>query len=292
MAGNEIRTKIKSIQSTQKITRAMEQVAASKMRKTQDRMKASRPYAQRIYEVINHVAHAQAESSSLFQDPSRQVTCEGLVVVTSDRGLCGGLNVNLFRTALSLLEKNKAEGRATKLALVGAKAQQFFKRIGGDVVASCVHLGEAPEQDSVIGVARTMLGLFESGEIQSLRCLNNRFVSSMVQKPTLMNLLPLVSEEGHENGAQRQAWRHWDYVYEGPPQELLRLLVNRFVEAEIFQGVLENIACEQAARMMAMKSASDNASDLIEEMRLVYNKARQAAITQELAEIVSGAAAV
>ena len=288
MAGaKEIRSKIASIKNTQKITRAMEMVAASKMRKTQDRMRASKPYAGKIYDVVRHVARANSEYRHPFM-VHRDVKRIGLIVVTSDRGLCGGLNANLLREVVATMRPWHAEGREVDLCVVGRKGHAFFKRVGGRIIASVQQLGDTPGVKDLIGPIKVMLDAFYAGEIDALHVVYNEFVNTMTQKPTVKPLLPLpILEEDSET-----LGHHWDYIYEPDSKELLDELLERYVELQVYQAVVENIACEQAAKMIAMKSATDNAGDLIREFQLAYNKARQAAITQELAEIVGGAAAL
>jgi F-type H+-transporting ATPase subunit gamma len=288
MAGaKEIRSKIASIKNTQKITRAMEMVAASKMRKTQERMRASKPYANKIYEVVKHVGRAHAEYCHPFMI-HRPVKAVGLIIVTSDRGLCGGLNVNLFRDTLHAIKDWRAQGYEIKLCVIGRKGQAFFKRVGGKVLASIDHLGDAPGVNDLIGTVKVMLDAFEQGELDALHVVYNEFINTMTQKPSVKQLLPLplADEDGNTMG------HHWDYIYEPDPKDLLDELLSRYIELQVYQAVVENIACEQAAKMIAMKSATDNAGDLIKSFQLAYNKARQAAITQELAEIVGGADAL
>ena len=288
MAGaKEIRTKIASIKNTQKITRAMEMVAASKMRKTQERMRASRPYAHKIYDVVEHIARAHSEYHHPFM-AQREVKREGIIVVTSDRGLCGGLNANLLRETMGAMRSWQSEGKEIALCVIGRKGQAFFKRVGGTVLASADHLGDKPSVSDLIGVVKVMLDAFYQGEIDALHVISNEFVNTMTQQPKQKQLLPLpkAPEDSKRLG------HHWDYIYEPDAKELLDGLLERYIELQVYQAVVENIACEQAAKMIAMKSATDNAGDLIKEFQLAYNKARQAAITQELAEIVGGAAAI
>ncbi|WP_133130214.1 F0F1 ATP synthase subunit gamma [Legionella yabuuchiae] len=288
MAGaKEIRSKIASIKNTQKITRAMEMVAASKMRKTQDRMRASKPYASKIYDVVKHIARANSEYRHPFMG-EREVKRIGVIVVTSDRGLCGGLNSNLLRDTIIAMRGWQSEGKAIDLCVIGRKGQAFFKRVGGNVLASVDHLGDTPGIKDLIGAVKVMLDAFYAGTIDALHIAYNEFVNTMTQKPVMKQLLPLpVSEE------DTQSLGHfWDYIYEPDAKELLEELLERYIELQVYQAVVENIACEQAAKMIAMKSATDNAGELIKEFQLAYNKARQAAITQELAEIVGGAAAL
>ena len=288
MAGaKEIRSKISSIQKTRKITRAMEMVAASKMRKTQDRMRASKPYANKIYDVVKHVARSHSEYRHPFMD-AREVKRLGVIVITTDRGLCGGLNANLLRETIKNIRDWKGQGKEVDLAIVGRKGQAFFKRIGGNVLASLDHLGDTPGVTDFIGLVKVMVDAYYNKTIDALHIVYNEFVNTMTQKPTVKQLLPLPkSEDDTVSPAQ-----HWDYIYEPEARELLDNLLERYMELQVYQGVVENIACEQAAKMIAMKSATDNAGDLIKEFQLAYNKARQAAITQELAEIVGGADAL
>lgn len=288
MAGaKEIRSKIASIKNTQKITRAMQMVAASKMRKTQERMRASKPYANKIYEVVKHIARANSEYHHPFMK-AREIKRVGVIVVTSDRGLCGGLNANLLREALKIMHSWHHDGKEVELCIIGRKGQAFFKRVGGRVIAVTDHLGDAPGISDLIGSVKVMLDAFYDGKIDALHVVYNEFINTMTQKPTVKQLLPLPKAE--EDAATMG--HHWDYIYEPDAKELLDNLLERYIELQVYQAVVENIACEQAAKMIAMKSATDNAGGLIKEFQLAYNKARQAAITQELAEIVGGAAAL
>ncbi|HLF97581.1 MAG TPA: F0F1 ATP synthase subunit gamma [Methylococcaceae bacterium] len=284
--GKEIRTKIASVKNTQKITRAMEMVAASKMRKTQDRMLATRPYARKIAQIIRHIAHAHSEyQHPFFQE--RAIKRIGVILVTSDRGLCGGLNSNLFRQALTRMRAWEAEGVQVDLCTIGQKGAGFFGNIGARIVGQVTHLGDSPHIGDVIGVIKIMLDAYHSGDIDALYILSNQFVNTMTQRPTVERLLPIRAEEISE-----ELKGHWDYIYEPDAKDVLDVVLARYIEAVVYQGLVENIACEQAARMVAMKSASDNAGKLINELQLIYNKTRQAAITQEISEIVGGAAAV
>ena len=283
--GKEIRVKITSVQNTQKITRAMEMVATSKMRKAQDRMRAARPYAERMRQVISHVSAARSEYRHPFL-VVRPVKKVGIIVVSSDRGLCGGLNSNLFRMLVQHLKKWQADGVEFEVCTIGRKALQFFQRVGGKVLGQVSKLGDAPHLEQMIGPLTIMLDAYREGRVDQVFIASNDFVNSMTQKADLEQLLPLPPVEGPA------ASFAWDYIYEPTAAEVLDPLLIRYVESLVYQRLVENIACEQAARMVAMKSASDNASKLIKELQLIYNKARQAAITQELAEIVSGAAAV
>lgn len=283
----EIRSKIASIKNTQKITRAMEMVAASKMRKTQERMRALRPYAEKMNEVAGHLAHANSEYRHPFMTP-RDISRVGFIVVTSDRGLCGGLNVNLLRESIRTMRQWTEEGKSVTLAVIGRKGQAFFKRVGGDILACVDQLGDNPAMADLIGIIKVMLDAYYAGKIDALYIVYNEFVNTMSQKPQIKPLLPLtiVADDA------KKSKHHWDYIYEPDARELLDILLERYIESQTYQAVVENIACEQAAKMMAMKSATDNAGDLIKQFQLAYNKARQAAITQELAEIVSGASAL
>jgi F-type H+-transporting ATPase subunit gamma len=288
MAGaKEIRSKIASIKNTQKITRAMEMVAASKMRKTQDRMRASKPYATKIYDVVKHIARAASEYRHPFMTP-REVKRVGLIVVTSDRGLCGGLNANLLRETIGHMREWQKEGKEISLCVIGKKGLAFFKRVGGHVLASVDHLGDTPGVKDVLGAVKVMLDAFYQGSLDELHIVYNEFVNTMTQTPMVKQLLPLPTAEEDS----KSLGHHWDYIYEPDAKELLDDLLERYIELQTYQAVVENIACEQAAKMIAMKNATDNAGELIKEFQLAYNKARQAAITQELAEIVGGAAAI
>jgi F-type H+-transporting ATPase subunit gamma len=284
--GKEVRTKIASIKNTQKITRAMEMVAASKMRKTKDRMQASRPYSKKIAKIIKHLAQANPE----YKHPyliARDVKRIGIIVVSSDRGLCGGLNSNLFRSMLSRLVEWENANIEVDVCTIGTKASGFFSNLKINLVGQAIKLGDAPHLNDIIGVIKIMLDAYEEGRIDQLFIISNEFVNTMTQRPTVEQLLPIVACDLDEN-----LNGHWDYIYEPDAKEVLDHLLNRYVESKVYQGLVENNACEQAARMVAMKSASDNAGNLISELQLIYNKARQAAITQEISEIVAGAAAV
>lgn len=280
----EIRTKIKSIKNTQKITRAMEMVAASKMRRAQDRMTASKPYAQRIRDVIGHLANANTDID-LPYTTERPIKRAGIIIVSSDRGLCGGLNNNLFKQAVQFMQQYRDQGIEMDFAIIGTKAMGFFRRMGGHVVAQSAHLGDAPELSDLIGPVKVMVDAYLEGKIDRLHVVSNEFVNTMTQKPTVAQLLPFPKTEVVQKN-------QWDYLYEPNAADLLNALSQRFIESQVYQAVVENIACEQAARMVAMKAASDNANGLINDLQLVYNKARQAAITQEISEIIAGAQAV
>ncbi|MCG9598737.1 F0F1 ATP synthase subunit gamma [Vibrio sp. Isolate25] len=288
MAGaKEIRNKIGSVKSTQKITKAMEMVAASKMRRSQDAMEASRPYAETMRKVIGHVANANLEYRHPYLE-EREAKRVGYIIVSTDRGLCGGLNINVFKKAVTDMQAWKEKGAEVELAVVGSKATAFFNNSGAKVAAQVSGLGDSPSLEDLIGSVSVMLKKYDEGELDRLYVVFNKFVNTMVQQPTIDQLLPLPKSDSEE--MQRE--HSWDYIYEPEPQPLLDALLVRYVESQVYQGVVENLACEQAARMIAMKAATDNATNLIEDLELVYNKARQAAITQELSEIVGGAAAV
>ena len=287
MAGaKEIRTKIASIKSTQKITKAMEMVAAAKMRKAQDRMHASRPYTQKMLQVISHLYHASPEYPHTFMATERERKRLGYIVVSSDRGLCGGLNSNLFRMLVKDIKAQLAAEMEVEFCTIGSKALSFFKRFGGHVIAQATQLGDTVHIEDLIGTVKVMLDAYEAGEIDAIYIATNQFVNTMTQRPVIHQLVPLRAE-------QIASLQHrWDYIYEPDAQTVLDNLLSRYIESLVYQAVVENGACEQAARMVAMKSATDNAGSLIDELQLIYNKARQAAITQEISEIVAGAAAV
>ncbi|GHY82521.1 ATP synthase F1, gamma subunit [Vibrio cholerae] len=288
MAGaKEIRTKIGSVKSTQKITKAMEMVAASKMRRSQDAMESSRPYAQTIRKVIGHVANASLEYRHPYLE-EREAKRVGYIIISTDRGLCGGLNINLFKKAITDMQTWKEKGAQIELAIIGSKATAFFNNSGANVAAQVSGLGDSPSLEDLIGSVGVMLKKYDKGELDRLYLVFNQFVNTMVQKPKIDQLLPLPKSDSED----MQRDHMWDYIYEPEPKPLLDALLLRFIESQVYQGVVENLACEQAARMVAMKAATDNASNLIDDLQLVYNKARQAAITQELSEIVGGAAAV
>lgn len=284
----EIRTKIASVSNTQKITSAMEMVAASKMRKVQDNMTQTRPYAENMRKVISHVASGSLE----YQHPylqQREPKRVAYIIISSDRGLCGGLNSNLFKKVLEEMEQWRTKGVEVETTLIGSKAISFFQR-GGNVIAQTSGLGDAPKLEDILGTVNAMLGHYDEGKIDSLYLVYNQFVNTMVQAPTTLQLLPHPSDSEADGEAKKE--RRWDYIYEQAPRDILSELLHRYIESQVYQGIVESIACEQAARMVAMKAATDNAGQLIDDLQLVYNKARQAAITQELSEIVSGAQAV
>jgi F-type H+-transporting ATPase subunit gamma len=286
MAGaKEIRTKIKSVKSTQKITKAMEKVATSKMRKAQVRMAQARPYAEKIRRVVGHLALANPEYRHPFlvERPVQRVL---MIVITSDRGLAGGLNVNMFRAVTRATKEWKEKGAEVEYIAIGSKGLAFFKRLGGKVVAEASKLGDAPKLDQLLGVIKVALDAYRDGHVDRVLLGSTQFVNTMVQKPVLSQLLPL---EAVQSDGLLEAW---DYLYEPSAEELLDYVLGRYVESQVYQAIVENGASEQSARMVAMKAATDNAGKIIGQLQLVYNKARQAAITKELSEIVGGAAAV
>lgn len=285
-SGKEIRTKIKSVQNTQKITRAMEMVAASKMRRAQERMAASRPYADKMRNVIQHLAFAHSEYKHPYLKARPEVKRVGYIIISSDRGLCGGLNNNLFRDAMKDMQVWQGKDVEIDICTIGSKASAYFKRFN-DLKAQASHLGDTPGVADLIGTVKVMLDAYDNGVIDRLFLVFNEFVNTMTQQPQVEQLLPVVATED-----DKQLKYYWDYIYEPDAKLVLDGLLVRYIESLVYQGVVENTACEMAARMVAMKAASDNAGDLIDDLALVYNKARQAAITQELSEIVAGAAAV
>ena len=282
----EIRSKIKSIQNTQKITKAMEMVAASKMRKAQDRMHASRPYAEKIRNVLAHLAQANPEYKHPYLFEREEVRRVGYIVVSTDRGLCGGLNTNMFKAAVNEMADWDSKGVDVDVCAIGKKAVGFFGRFKCNLVAQVDHLGDSPSMENLIGTVKVMLDAYDEGQIDRLYLVHNEFVNTMTQSPSIHQLVPV---GGH---VEQELEHHWDYLYEPDAQPIIDGLMFRFIESQVYQGLVENIASEMSARMIAMKSATDNAGELIKELQTVYNKARQAAITQEISEIVSGAAAV
>jgi F-type H+-transporting ATPase subunit gamma len=291
MAGSrEIRTKIKSVQNTRKITKAMEMVAASKMRKAQERMRHARPYGDKIRTIAAHLAHANTEYRHPFLVRREGVKDVGMVVVTSDKGLCGGLNTNVLRLALVKVREFQGEGRNVQLTAIGNKGFGFLQRFGGNIVSHLVGIGDTPHLDRLVGPLKVMIDAFTEGRIGAVYIVYTRFINTMKQEPVVEQLLPLPADRLKDD--ERAARKNWDYLYEPDARAVLDQLLNRYVEQLIYQSVAENIASEQSARMVAMKSASDNASSVIDDLTLVYNKSRQAAITKELSEIVGGAAAV
>ncbi len=283
--GMEIKKKIGTVENTQKITSAMQMVAASRMRRTQDKMREGRPYAEKIRQVIGHLANANPEYRHVFME-TRDISRIGYIIISTDRGLCGGLNINLFRTLVKDMAEWHGKNVEVDLGLIGNKAAGFFRAVGGNIVAALTHVGETPSVAELIGGIKVMFDAYEEGRIDRLFLVSNEFVNTMTQNPVIRQLLPL-------NPEQDESYHHrWDYIYEPEAQQLIEGLVKRFVESQVYQAVVENGACEQAAKMIAMKSATENAEKLIDELSLIYNNARQAAITQEIAEIVGGAAAV
>ncbi len=288
-AGKEIRTKIKSVESTRKITKAMEMVAASKMRKAQERMKAARPYAEKIARVATHLAYAHPEYKHPFVIARDNVRRVGLIVVSSDKGLCGGLNTNAFRLVVNQMKQWDAAGTGIDVTAIGNRGLGFMQRLGANVVSQLVNIGDTPHMEKLIGPIKVMLDAYLDGRIDALYIVYNRFINTMKQEPTLTQLLPLAQLESVEEASLKT---HWDYIYEPDAKPVVDGMLMRYIESLVYQGVAENIACEQSARMVAMKAASDNAKTVIGELKLIYNKTRQAAITKELSEIVAGAAAV
>lgn len=282
----EIRLKIHSVKNTQKITKAMEMVAASKMRKTQERMRRAVPYAKKIMEVISHVALGHSEYRHPFME-KREVNRAGYIIVSTDRGLCGGLNSNMLKCVLKDIKQKIEAGIEVELCLIGTKAMSFFKRMGGNVMAHVSHLGDAPSVGDFIGVVKVMLDAYLDQRIDAVYVCSNEFISTMRQEPLIQQVLPLVPATNTE------MQHHWDYIYEPDnAPALLETLLTRYIESQIYRAVIENIACEQAARMLAMRNATDNAAEAISNLQLIYNKARQAAITRELSEIVAGASVI
>ena len=286
MAGTkEIRVKIASIKSTQKITKAMEMVAASKMRRAQERMKAARPYADKIRSVIGHLRLANPNHRNPYL-VEREVKSVGIIIVSSDRGLCGSLNVNVFKQVLIAAREYQKQGVDLHLCLIGSKAMQFFRRLKLPVVASITHLGDKPRIADLLGTVKAMLDLYEESKIDRLFVASNRFVNTMTQRPELRQMLPAETVDASD------LQERWDYIYEPEADALISSYMMRYIESQVYRAAVENLACEMAARMVAMKSATDNAGTIIDELQLIYNKARQAAITKEISEIVGGAAAV
>ncbi|MEM1243530.1 MAG: F0F1 ATP synthase subunit gamma [Pseudomonadota bacterium] len=281
----EIRTKIGSIKNTQKITRAMEMVAASKMRKAQNRMQVSKPYSEKIRQVVGHVAKGHSEYRHPFLD-IRDVNRVGFIVVSTDRGLCGGLNSNIFRHVIGSMKAWHDKDIPIDVCTIGSKAYHFFNRIGGNIIAHAEHLGDVASVESIIGVVRVLFDAYIEKKLDKIFLVYNQFINTMSQKPFEIEILPLVPAD-----AEKLDY-HWDYIYEPDSKELIDELLKRYIEMQVYQAVAENFACEQASRMVAMKNATDNAGKLIDDLQLAYNKARQASITKEIAEIVGGAEAV
>ncbi len=283
--GKEIKTKITSVKNTQKITKAMEMVAASKMRRAQEQMFATRPYAEKIATVVSHVASSHPEYKHPFLT-ERPLKRAGMIAISTDRGLCGGLNTNLFKKALNKLGELDDAGIEVDVVTFGTKALGFFKRIGAKIVAEASHIGDRPEITDIVGPVQVLLKSYESGEIDVVYLVGNVFVNTMTQEPIITQLVPV--EPSHDT----ELSHHWDYIYEPGSKEVLDSVLDRYIESLVYQGIVENVACEMASRMLAMKNATDNAGEMIDELQLIYNRERQASITQEISEIVSGAAAV
>jgi F-type H+-transporting ATPase subunit gamma len=287
MAGSkEIRTKIKSVENTRKITRAMEMVAAAKMRKAQERMRAARPYAEKIRAVASHLARANPEYKHPFLAKRDTIKKVGIIVITSDKGLCGGLNTNVLRLAVNRMKSLEAEGKRIAICAIGNKGLGFMNRLGAEVKSQVIGLGDVPHVEKLIGTVKVMLDAYVSGDVDEIHICYNSFINTMKQEPSIEQLLPLSNDTLGESKAS------WDYIYEPDAKVVIDQLLMRYVESLVYQGVVENMASEQSSRMVAMKAASDNAKSVIADLKLVYNKARQAAITREISEIVSGAAAV
>lgn len=287
MAGSkEIRTKIKSVENTRKITKAMEMVAASKMRKAQDRMTAARPYAEKIRSVAAHLSHAQSEYKHPFIIQRENIKNIGIIVVTSDKGLCGGLNTNVLRTSISQIKDWEKQGKKVQVSAIGMKAISFMSRVGANIKSQVSGMGDTPHMEDLLGAIKVMLDAYVAGEIDQLHICYTKFINTMKQEPNMEQLLPL---SGDKSETPESAW---DYIYEPDATLVIDALLSRYIETLIYHGVAENMASEQSSRMVAMKAASDNAGNVIDELTLVYNKARQAAITKEISEIVGGAAAV
>jgi len=283
--GKEIKTQIRSVQNTQKITKAMEMVAASKMRRAQDQMFATRPYAQKIATVVSHVAssHPEYKHPFLIERPIKRA---GIIAISTDRGLCGGLNTNMFKKSLNKIGELDEKGIGIEVVTFGDKALSFYKRIGAKIVAEASHIGDRPEMASIIGPVQAVLKSYADGEIDVIYLISNEFVNTMTQEPRVTQLVPVIPSQDTE------LKHHWDYIYEPGSKEVLDNVLDRYIESLVYQGVVENVACEMASRMLAMKNATDNAGEMINDLQLIYNRERQAGITQEISEIVSGAAAV
>jgi F-type H+-transporting ATPase subunit gamma len=287
MAGaKEIRSKIKSVQNTQKITKAMEMVAASKMRKAQDRMRASRPYAEKMRDVLSHLAQAHCEYKHPYLQEREEVKRVGYIVVSTDRGLCGGLNTNMFKAAINQMSEWHDKNVEIDVCAIGKKAATFFARRRGNIISKVADLGDQPSHEQLIGTVKVMLDAYDEGKIDRLFLVSNLFENTMTQTATVQQLIPVTGE------VDKELDHHWDYIYEPDTKPIIDALMMRFIESQVYRGVVENIACEMSARMIAMKSATDNAADIIKELQTIYNKARQASITQEISEIVAGASAV
>ena len=291
-SGKEIRTKIKSVQNTRKITKAMEMVAASKMRKAQERMKAARPYGEKIRRLAANLSHANSEYKHPFLKKMGDIKRVGLIVITTDKGLCGGLNTNVLRIALNNLKEWEGKGVTDiRVTAIGSKGLGFMQRLGAKVVSNVTHLGDTPHLDKMIGPVKVMLDAFVEGKVDAVYLCYTKFINTMKQEPMVEQLLPLSAERLEQTAAEKSAYG-WDYIYEPDAATVIEDLLTRYIEALVYQAVAENMASEQSARMVAMKAATENAGNLIAELKLVYNKTRQAAITKELSEIVGGAAAI
>jgi F-type H+-transporting ATPase subunit gamma len=288
--GRGIKSQIASTKKMQKITSAMQLVAISKMRKAQEHMLKTRPYAERIEQVIGHVAQSHSEYRHHYLIPRNEIKRVGYILVSTDRGLCGGLNINLFRTALVDMQAWSHKNVDIDLCVIGQKGENFFRKIGANIIGKAAHLGDSPRISDLIGIIKIMLENFKEGQVDALYLVSNEFINTMTQKPKITRLLPIVMDA--RTPGEPVGVGYWDYIYEPDAREILNILLVRYVELQVYQAVIENVACEQSARMIAMKNATENAGDIIKDLQLVYNKARQAAITQEIAEIVGGAAAV
>ena len=291
-AGKEIRGKIKSVENTRKITKAMEMVAASKMRKAQDRMRAARPYAEKVRNIAANLGRANPEYVHPFMQLHDEAKAAGLIVVTTDKGLCGGLNTNVLRNVTNKLRELQSAGIEPRAVAIGNKGLGFLNRIGAKVVSQCVQLGDTPHLDKLIGPVKTLLDAYSAGELKAVYLFYTRFINTMKQEPVVEQLLPLSAQKIQDEALASGPQHDWDYIYEPDAPSVIDELLVRYVEALVYQAVAENMASEQSARMVAMKAATDNAGNVINELKLVYNKTRQAAITKELSEIVAGAAAV
>ena len=289
--GKEIRGKIKSVENTKKITKAMEMVAASKMRKAQERMRAARPYADKIRNITAHLSEANPEYKSPYMRTAGTAKAVGFIVVSTDKGLCGGLNTNVLRAVTNKMKDAQTAGLAIQAVAIGNKGFGFLNRIGANVVSHVIQLGDAPQLDKLIGPVKVMLDAFVAGKLDAVHVCYTRFINTMKQEPVIEQLLPLSADRLAQTAAEKKQYG-WDYIYEPDAATVIDDLLTRYIEALVFQAVAENMASEQSARMVAMKSATDNAGTLIGELKLIYNKSRQAAITKELSEIVSGAAAI
>ena len=290
-SGKELRTKIKSVENTKKITKAMEMISVSKMRKAQERMRAARPYSEKVRNIASHLGQANPEYVHTFMKTNDGKSV-GYIVVTTDKGLCGGLNTNLLRAVTAQLRETQAAGKTVQAVAIGGKGLGFLNRVGAKVVSHVTHLGDKPHLDKLIGPVKVLLDAFTAGEVSAVYLCYNKFVSTMSQVPVVEQLLPLSAAKMHEETKSSATQHAWDYIYEPDAQSVIDELLVRYAEALVYQAVAENMASEHAARMVAMKAATDNAGNVIGELKLIYNKTRQAAITKELSEIVSGAAAI